>query len=117
LSSTNVRDATQRHTTRDANEGDGIRTRNLRIDSPEASSVSGEELQTSKCTSPSPTYIPINAAKNGPDLSAIADALAAVPEADRPAVVAHVAALARLGPAKRTAILTLTDSNEGKNET
>ncbi len=57
-----------------------------------------------------------NAAQNGLDLDALADALAALPEADRPAVVAHVAALARLGPAKRAAILTLTDPDEGKDE-
>jgi len=31
-----------------------------------------------------------------------------LPEADRPAVVAHLAALARLSPAMRQAILTLT---------
>jgi len=52
-----------------------------------------------------------------PVLAALADALTDLPESDRPAVVAHVAALARLGPGKRTAILTLTDSIEGENET
>ena len=41
----------------------------------------------------------------------MADALAAVPEADRPATVKHVAALAKLSPAKRAAIQTLTDAN------
>ncbi|MEX0776438.1 MAG: hypothetical protein WD042_12105 [Phycisphaeraceae bacterium] len=39
---------------------------------------------------------------------ALADALAALPEADRAAVVAHVAALAKLSPGKRAAMLTLT---------
>ena len=36
------------------------------------------------------------------------DALNALPEGERAAVVAHLAALARLTPAKRAAILTLT---------
>ena len=34
------------------------------------------------------------------DVAALTDALTALPEADRPAVVAHLAALARLSPAK-----------------
>lgn len=38
----------------------------------------------------------------------LADALSALPEADRLAVVAHVRALAKLSPAKRLALLTLT---------
>ena len=41
-------------------------------------------------------------------LRALADALAAIPDADLQAVVAHVAELARLSAAKRGAILTLT---------
>jgi len=39
----------------------------------------------------------------------LAAALAAIPEAERAAVVAHVEALAGMSPAKRAAWLTLTD--------
>ena len=42
-----------------------------------------------------------------PQLTALADALAALPEADRPAIVEHVNALAHMDPAKRAAVLTL----------
>ena len=73
-------------------------------------------MDTSESTSPNPTYTPTNAAQNDPDLTALANALAALPESDRLVVVAHVAALARLGATKRAAILTLTDSNEGEHE-
>ena len=56
----------------------------------------------------------------------MADALAAVPEADRPATVKHVTEQVKLWPDKLAMVralmndagpLTLTDSNEGKNET
>ena len=43
-----------------------------------------------------------------PDLCRLIDAWPDLPEADRTAVVAHVAALVRLSPAMRQAILTLT---------
>ncbi len=88
-----------------------------RICNPSERSRSSDNNGTCSGDSSTATNSATNAAQNGPDLAALADALAALPEADRPAVVAHVAALARLAPAKRTAILTLTDSNEGKNET
>ena len=39
-----------------------------------------------------------------------------VNDSTRPCIRREVAALARLGPAKRTAILTLTDPDEGKHE-
>ena len=42
------------------------------------------------------------------DLDALAAALAAIPEAERATVVAHVAALAGMSPARRAALLTLT---------
>ncbi|MCC6581438.1 MAG: hypothetical protein IT440_13455, partial [Phycisphaeraceae bacterium] len=43
-----------------------------------------------------------------PDIKALADALDALPESDRAAVVEHVRALIAMTPAKRAALLTLT---------
>jgi hypothetical protein len=43
-----------------------------------------------------------------PELAAIIDTLAQLPEADRMAIADHVATLAGLSPARRAAILTLT---------
>ena len=42
------------------------------------------------------------------DLPTLADALNTIPEADRPAVVAHILALAQMSDARRAAVLTLT---------
>tara|TARA_B100001013_G_scaffold335039_1_gene253167 strand:+ start:176 stop:502 length:327 start_codon:yes stop_codon:yes gene_type:complete len=42
------------------------------------------------------------------DLRQLIEAWPDLPDADRPAVVAHLAALVRMSPAKRQAILTLT---------
>ena len=50
---------------------------------------------------------PSNAVQNESHLTALIDALAALPEAERPAIIEHVKALARLSSAKRTAVLTL----------
>jgi hypothetical protein len=44
-------------------------------------------------------------------LAALGETLATLTEADRLAIVEHVAALAKLSPAKRAAILTLTADN------
>ncbi len=85
----------------------------------------GENAQSGKRAAPGAAPRTENA-PDGPDLSAIADALAALPEADRPAVVAHVTEQVKLWPDKLAMVralmndagpLTLTDSNEGKNET
>ena len=51
---------------------------------------------------------PAPATPADPHLAALIDALACLPEADRKAVAEHVAALAKLSPGKRAAILTLT---------
>ena len=40
-------------------------------------------------------------------LTALADALATLPKADRPAIIDHVRILAQMNPAKRAAVLTL----------
>ena len=45
------------------------------------------------------------------ELASIVDALATLPEADRPAIVKHLTALAKLGPRKLAAIVTLTDDS------
>ncbi len=45
---------------------------------------------------------------HNPDLDGLADALNAIPEAERAAVVDHINALARMSPGRRAAILTLT---------
>ena len=50
---------------------------------------------------------PSNELQNDPHLTALADALATLPKADRPAIIEHVKALARLSSAKRAAVLTL----------
>ena len=52
---------------------------------------------------------PRNAAQNEVDL-AMLEALGALPDDERPAVVTHVIALGRLSPAKRAAILPITES-------
>ena len=52
---------------------------------------------------------------NSSELQAIIDALAAIPEADRPGIVEHLTALAGMSPERLAALLTLTrtDSNRG----
>ena len=51
---------------------------------------------------------PAPATPADPHLAALIDALAELPKGDRKAVAEHVAALAKLSPGKRAAILTLT---------
>jgi hypothetical protein len=46
------------------------------------------------------------------DLTALADALASLDLQDRQGIVAHVQALVRLSPARRQAIITLTQPVE-----
>jgi len=50
---------------------------------------------------------------SAPDSESLAAALAAIPEAERAAVVDHVAALARMSAAKRGAVLLLTGEGVG----
>ncbi len=52
--------------------------------------------------------MPADPPSSDPHVAALIDALAGLPEADRKAVAEHVAALAKLSPGKRAAILTLT---------
>jgi hypothetical protein len=56
-----------------------------------------------------PTYNRTSSTGISTDLQKIADAVAALPEADRQAVVEHIQTLARLSPARRAAILTLAN--------
>ena len=50
---------------------------------------------------------PGNAVQKESHLTALIDALTALPEAERPAIIEYVKALARLSSAKRAAVLTL----------
>ena len=109
-------DDTQPDATDDAHGPCWIRTSDRQIMSPVGDSTSSDEKSSCEPRQPRDSNRRSNAAQNGPELTALANALAALPESDRPAVVAHVAALAKLGPAKRAAISTLTDSNEGEHE-
>jgi len=96
----------QRGAAGDESEGDGTRTRNLRIDSPVQESVT--HFETSNCDS---TISNDNNRRNnglqGEHLNALAAVLAALPTSERAAVIAHVAALANLSPEKRAALMTL----------
>ena len=87
-------------------EGDGTRTRNLRIDSPVQESVT--HFETNNCDS---TISNDNNRRNNglqdEHLNALAAVLAALPTSERAAVIAHVAALANLSPEKRAALMTL----------
>ncbi len=98
----------------------GIRTRTAlagqRILSPLGGSRSADVSDVCDGDPSTATNIATNAVQNSPDLAAFAEALAALPEGDRSAVVAHIAALTRLSPAKRAAILTLTDPDDAEDK-
>ena len=79
----------------DANGPAGIRTRTAlagqRILSPLRPYESIANSETCSSDPATATNSATNAAQNIADLTALTDALAALPEADRPVVVAHVA--------------------------
>ena len=68
--------------------------------------LSAEELPDNTFNEPWMKDLP-NELQDDPQLTGLADALKALPEAERPAIIEHVKALARLSSAKRTAVLTL----------
>ena len=63
----------------------------------------------SEADNSTPTHSRTSSTGISTDLQKIADAVAALPEADRQTVVEHIQTLARLSPARRAAILTLAD--------
>ena len=89
----------------------GTRTRTTlsgqRILSPLRDSISTEESTTCGGGGAGARSRPRNAEQNVGDLDVLAVALAAIPETEQAAVVAHVQALAVMTPAKRAALLTL----------
>ena len=80
-----------------------------RFSKPVPDSTSGDSEDTCDADKSTPTYNRTNSTGIGTDLQKIADAVAALPEADRQTVVEHIQTLARLSPARRAAILTLAD--------
>ena len=99
--------------TTSANAGGGTRTHTRfnpeRILNPLTGSRSVDRTDTCGYGPTDTSNNPSNAAQNEVDL-AMLEALGALPDDERPAVVAHVIALGRLSPAKRAAILTITES-------
>jgi len=78
-----------------------------RVSSPLRDSTNTEESTTCDGYEAGARSRPRNAVHNVGDLDALAVALAAIPETEQAAVVAHVQALAVMTPAKRAALLTL----------
>ena len=104
-------DKEQRDATPNESTPGRTRTSNLRIRSPQGISEKPEKNKDSRKRA-APGAAP--SAEDGPDaprLTALADALAALPEADRPATMKHLTALAKLGPQKLAAIRALMDGS------
>ena len=110
LSSRNVRNAVQRGAAICKSEGDGTRTRNLRIDSPVVESITNAFVDTCDDDKSNDNNRRNNGVSEG-DLDALATALAALPDRDRAAVVAHIQALAKMAPEKRAALLMLASAD------
>ena len=72
-------------------------------------STSGDSEDTCDADKSTPTYNRTNSTRISTDLQKIADAVAALPDSDRQAVVEHIQTLAHLSPARRAAILTLAN--------
>ena len=97
---------------------EGIRTPGSHADS--AGKVTVSEKRGTPSGTLTPQNGPVGPIPVGPamapavplDLTALADALASLDLQDRQGIVAHVQALVRLSPARRQAIITLTQPVE-----
>ena len=108
-----IRDAKRRRDTRCKSEGDGTRTRNLRIDSPVLENANVETKSTCNNANSNTSSIPSSQAQETrvfePYLTSIEQALGELPSVERDAVAQHINALATMSKKRRYAILTLTE--------
>ncbi len=111
--SADIRDAKRRENTICKSEGDGTRTRNLRIDSPvlENANVDTNSTFNNANSNTSSRHSSRNEKQTEitPQLEMIQKALAILPGVERDAVAQHIHALAKMSKKRRHAILTLTE--------
>ena len=84
-----------------------IRTCGPRFRRPPGYSVAADNAASCSNGLSNTSNAPSNELQNDPHLTSLADALATLPKADRPAIIDHVRILAQMNPAKRAAVLTL----------
>ena len=112
-STADVRSPVQGRAVKCRSEGDGTRTRNLRIDSPVLENANVETKSTCNNANSNTSRFPCSQAQETrvfePYLTSIEQALGELPGVERDAVAQHINALATMSKKRRHAILTLTE--------